>query len=116
MPFNVNLQGDKIGKGGSQPSFGSKIISKASSIAQGGVWGTAARIERGNMLLSKKVAKSGKISNCDDPQSCEELRALGPIACPSWLPRHLSDTVKLTEKCSHTETLSNTGEHYQCYQ
>ena len=61
MPFNVNLQGDKIGEGGSQPIFGNKSISKASLIAQGGVWGTAARIERGNMLLSKKVAKSGKI-------------------------------------------------------
>ena len=52
MPFNVNPQGDKIGEGGSQPIFGNKSISKASLIAQGGVWGTAARIERGNMLLS----------------------------------------------------------------
>ena len=27
-----------------------------------------------------------------------------PIACPSRLPRHLSNTANAQEKCAHTET------------
>ena len=41
---------------------------------------------------------------------------LAPIACPSWLPRNLSDTAKLTENCALSETLSNTAKCYRTQQ
>ena len=35
---------------------------------------------------------------------CRRIACSWPIACPSRLPRHLSDTANAQEKCAHTET------------
>ena len=35
---------------------------------------------------------------------CRRIACSWPIACPSRLPRHLSDTATAQEKCAHTET------------
>ena len=35
---------------------------------------------------------------------CRRIACSWPIACPSRLPGHLSDTANAQEKCAHTET------------
>ena len=43
---------------------------------------------------------------------CRRIACSWPIACPSRLPRHLSDTAAAQEKCAHTETWSKGAKGY----
>ena len=65
------------------------------------------------LLFCLLIQVSSSLSSWSKAKNCV---LLAPIACPSWLPRNLSDTAKLTEKCALSETLSNTAKHYQTRQ